>query len=361
MKIVLVSYLHGMGGAEAQIIRLANEMRKRGNNVILYVLNENNMKYSVDKGVEIKDLSKFERVGLWSIASRFYVYRKNIKSDSPDLIVHFWLQSALFSVMGLHSLKTKNIYSERNDPNGAEYNYVLRLLRNILLPRLDGFVFQSEGAKECFGNRIQKKSIVIHNAVNIPNNMKYDGCKEGGRTIINVGRLHSQKNQMLLLKSFNSICQEYPDISLSIYGEGELKETYQEFIKHNKLEERVQIHEPTRKILEIMKESYMFVLSSDYEGMPNVLLEAMAIGMPCISTDCKPGGARTLISNHENGLLVPIGNDKALAMCMKYILDNPTIGKTLGDNARKIKNTHTVKSIYDQWSIFFEKVLRGRS
>ena len=101
----------------------------------------------------------------------------------------------------------------------------------------------------------------------------------------------------------------------------------------------------------------MFVLSSDYEGMPNALMEAMASGLPCVSTDCGGGGARFLIENGENGILVPQRDEDALAAAMEKILSDETLAAKLGENARKLQETLAPEKIYGEWESFIKQIV----
>ena len=96
------------------------------------------------------------------------------------------------------------------------------------------------------------------------------------------------------------------------------------------------------------------MLPSDYEGMPNALMEAMALGLPCISADCRPGGARTLIENGKNGFIIPVGNTDALAEKIAYLLDNPDVAERIAAEARLLGQTHTNAVVFDKWNDFLK-------
>lgn len=93
----------------------------------------------------------------------------------------------------------------------------------------------------------------------------------------------------------------------------------------------------------------MFVLSSDYEGISNSMIEALAMGIPVISTDCPAGGSRMYIKNNENGILVPVGDKKALAEAMMKLAGNPEFAKQLSVNALKVKEQYALEKIADRF------------
>ena len=108
---------------------------------------------------------------------------------------------------------------------------------------------------------------------------------------------------------------------------------------------------------ERLEKASMFVLSSDYEGMPNALMEAMASGLPCVSTDCGGGGARFLVQNGDNGILIPQKDEVALASAMEKILSDESLSAKLGENARKLQETLAPEKIYGEWERFIlEKI-----
>ncbi|MDO4350880.1 MAG: glycosyltransferase family 4 protein [Eubacteriales bacterium] len=354
MKIACVGYLHGRGGAERQLTMLANALSEKGHEVYLLSLAACNLKYNISDKVKLIDLSDSSR-GKAVILQRFFKYKKALQEINPDVSIHFWLQSAYFTVgMGKHKYG-KIIYAERGDPGDKEYSKLLKVIRNWALPHIDGFVFQSEGAKNYFDEAIQKKSVIIHNAVSVPNEIcPFLGQRD--KRIVSVGRLHPQKNHKLLINAFAQIADEIPDYTLEIYGDGELRDALQEQITRLDLKNRVFLKGSCADIFDRIRTAALFVLSSDYEGLPNALIEAMALGLPCISTDCRPGGAREIINNGFDGLIVPCNDTQALAKAIKKVICNDEFAKTLSARApRNIRNFDKDR-IYDEWEDF---IVRG--
>ena len=349
MKIVCVGYLHGAGGAERQIIMLSNALSERGHDVHLIILAEDKSKYDIANKVKIHNLTKAESQNGNKILNRFRMFKNLLNEIRPEISIHFWFQSAYFCTMMDKSITGKIIYSERADPSDVEYKGSLRIVRNIAFKRIDGFVFQSEGARDFFKESIKRKSIIIHNSVSIPEDKYLKPCEKREKKIVNVGRLHPQKNQKLLIDSFSKIITDFPEYTLEIYGEGELRVKLQKQIADLGLTERVFLKGITKDILEHVYTASLFVLSSDYEGMPNALMEAMSIGVPCISTDCRPGGARTLICNNVNGWITPIGDANLLSSRMKAVLLRGDNNKEIILNAMKIRETHSPQKVFDAW------------
>lgn len=354
MKIVCLAYLHGFGGAEKQIIMLANAMAQRNLKVTLISISDDNFCFERNSKVEYIFLPD-RRKDVFRVVSRYNDLKRVLKRLRPDITVNFWYQSTYMTALMSKRITGKIIYSERGDPGDCEYTGLLGCIRKFTLPLIDGFVFQSEGARDYFCETVQKRSVIIHNPIFFTVG-KYKIPEMRKKQIISVGRLHPQKNQKLLIEAFAFIASEISDYSLEIYGDGELKETLLKQIKQAGLENRVHIRKSTKEILERMNESSLFVLSSDYEGMPNVLMEAMALGLPCISTDCRPGGARTLIEDGINGYIVPVDDVQSLADKIKFVLTHYASAQKTGLSAMKIIDTHTESVIYDKWADFFMKI-----
>lgn len=354
MKIVTVGYLHGAGGAERQIILLSNQLAMRGHEVVLCVLAENKSTYTIDERVRVVDLSEVEcsaRSSIGKILKRLIAFRKLIKKEKPDVVINYNLQSAYFCLTLSTKQRGKVVYSERGDPYDAEYSGLLGKIRDLTVPRMDGLVFQSEGARDFFDDRVKRKSVVIHNSVNVPQD-KYPIPDVREKRIVNVGRLHPQKNQKLLIDAFAKIAGAFPEYVLDIYGDGELHDELQEQINSCDLVDRVILHPSRKDIWDCIYKASLFVLTSDYEGMPNALMEAMALGLPCISTDCRPGGARTLIEDGVNGFVVPLRQTDSLAQAMTLCLSNSELSERLAMNARKLSGTHCEKVLFDKWDQF---------
>ena len=352
MKIVCVGYLHGAGGAERQIIMLANALAKRKHEVHLIVLVENNSKYSIEQSVIVHDLTAVEKRNGNRIVERFRALKSELTKIQPDVSIHYWLQSAYMCAMMKKSITGHVIYSERGDPGDAEYKGVLGIVRFLAFGRVDGFVFQSEGARDYFKGRVVKKSVVIRNSVEIPEGRFLEPCQNREKKIVNVGRLHPQKNQQLLINAFAKIANQFPEYILEIYGDGELKESLQEQIDQLGLHDRIYLKGTTKNILEKVYTASLFVLTSDYEGMPNALMEAMAVGVPCISTDCKPGGARELIENGKNGWIVPVNNVDALSDKIRNVLNTLSESGNIAKKAIEIRHTYSSYIVFNRWDRF---------
>lgn len=355
MVISCIAYLHGFGGAEKQLIELANQMAEVGHTVNLLLVSEDRISYQISEKVVLHSLMKAERKNkVITILNRRYLLIKKLKELKSDVVVNFNFQSAYLLTLRKHPEIGKIIYAERGDPGDKEYGGTLGLVRNLVLHKIDGYVFQSEGARDYFeDNYVKSHSIIIPNACFLGKQVK---SLNRTKRIVNVGRLSEQKNQHLLIRAFSEISSQFPDYTLEIYGDGELKDNLLSVISNYKLSSKIKLKGTTKDITNAIRNASLFVLSSDFEGVPNALIEAMALGIPCISTDCKPGGARTLINNNINGLITPIGDSESLSNAMAFMLNNPHKAEEMATNAQIIAEELSPQSTYSKWELFLKRI-----
>lgn len=340
------------GGAERVISILSNEWSKLGSKVsIVIVGKDKKCVYDLYKEVNVIYLNGLKKDKIFPHFNLVKDIRKVIKENKPDAVISFMNDTCAYTAISMLGLKIPLFYSERNDPNKVNQDIKNRIYRKIVEFFSKGVVFQTDGAKQCYSLRVQKKSKVILNPLNIDNfpECDYLFSKE---EIVSVGRLSPQKNQKLLIEAFNIVSKEYPNYKLKIYGNGNLKDELLGLIEKLGLKNSVFLMGSSNNVLNEIKNSSLFVLTSDFEGLPNALMEAMAVGLPCISTDCSPGGARMLIEDGKNGYIVPCNNKEILARTMIKALSNKETLRKTGKEAKKIKEKLDSKNIAKLWMDF---------
>ena len=177
--------------------------------------------------------------------------------------------------------------------------------------------------------------------------MSYSG--ERRKRFVVVGRLEPQKNHKLLLEAYKEVADKYKDYDLFLYGKGWLEQELSNLTDSLGLTGRVHFEGFCSDVQDQIKDATAYILSSDYEGISNSLLEAMAMGLPVISTDCPIGGSRMLITHMKNGLLIPVGDKKALVDAMCYMVENPEQAKRMSDEAQKVKDRFSIQRITEEW------------
>lgn len=344
------------GGAERVMTNLANQFSLHGYDVLLVTSFGEENEYPVEPSVQRENLFPAHIDG--GFFKRNYVLtialRRKIKEFQPDLVVSFMREPNFRAVLANAFLKSKCVVSVRNDPNREYTGVVNRILAKLLFSFCNGIVFQTEDAKQWFPKRIQKKSSIILNQVD---DGFFEARHQGERHhIVTAGRLQPQKNHALLIRAFAELAANTED-QLIIYGEGELRPQLEALIDALKLRGRVLLPGATAHVIDAIKSAKIFVLSSDYEGMPNALMEAMALCLTCISTDCPCGGPRTLLRDGENGFLVPVGDQTALREQMDSLLkmDEKAL-EQIGQAARETAADFRGDIIYQTWEHYLAAV-----
>lgn len=349
MKCLFVAPGMLFGGAERVMSILANEWGKSNvESMILVTETEAISKYNLSNKVTmISCLEEKKRAKIPHLVIIKRI-RKICKEWQPDVVISFYNDLCALTALAITGLHIPLIYSERNDPNRTNQGKIDRLYRKIIENMADKIVFQTTGAQRCYSKSVQEKSTVILNPLNTCGFPIHDFSNEK-HEIVSVGRLEPQKNQKLLIDAFALIANDFQEYQLTIYGEGSLRKELEDYIKAKGLQERVFLPGSKNNIQEHIKDASLFVLSSDYEGIPNALIEAMAIGLPCVSTDCSPGGARELIEDGVNGLITPCGDANKLSDAMRMMLSNKAYVKACGIEALKIREKTDVRKISEDW------------
>lgn len=336
-----------MGGAERVATELANEFIKYGLDVSFILLDYPDIYYNIDKSIKVffVDYNREKNVILRNL-ERIKKIKKIIRSNSIDTVLSFLTSANFLSILATMGTDVKVFASERSDPN--KNTKKIKLIRNILYEYCDGLIFQTQDAKKCFPKSIQKKSKVIGNPIkdNLP---KWDSKEEHEKNIITAVRLEQSKNIPMLLEAFERVHQIHNDYCLLIYGDGPEYNNIKEKIDSLNLSKYVILKGKNSQWHQEAVKDSIFVLSSDYEGMSNSLLEALAMGMPVISTDHPIGGAREVIINKKNGLLVPINNVEVLASTLLELIENKELSNSISKNAEKIIETMNVREISKRW------------
>lgn len=358
MKITLfVSSLSG-GGAERVVSNLSNYLLEKGHDITVLTISSKNT-YGVDKGVRFCPLCNDNvKPQIVRNVIRVINFYKFILTEKQDIYVSFLPKLNEMMLKNRKLIKTPIVLAERNNP----YNFYSKIKREKKIFEKyyclgDAYIFQTEYAKKFYEDAgiDVSDSIVIPNAINRSfQGKKYTGKRK--KEIVGIGRLSEQKNFPLLIKAFAFVHKEFPEYKLKIYGKGPLLEEYIKLVDENGLSKAVEFPGYFSDISDRIIDCAMFVLSSDYEGMSNALMEAMAMGIPCISTDCPAGGSRFLIRNGENGLLVPVNNVGELASAMKKLIRDEAYALALGDEACKISELLDADKIYQQWENYIVKI-----
>lgn len=362
MKVMFCTSSMGKGGAERVISILSNDFVKN-NKVSILINTDKNIAYELDKKINIITLDKkYYKNNLIRNIYRISQTKKILKKEKPDIIISFLPMPSFRILIANKKTKIPVIISDRNDPKQEYKSKLSNTLMNYLYPKASGFVFQTNEQKEYFKNDIQQRSIIIFNPIKDSFLETKDiSIEEKENVIINVGRLVPQKNQRMLINAFAKVSKKHPQYKLKIFGDGPLKEELQEQINKLNINNKVFLCGIADNIKEELEKAKIFVLSSDYEGMPNSLIEAMAVGCVVISTDCPCGGPRELIQNNENGLLIPIRNDEELIKSMNFVIEHEENAEIMSKNAKNVKEILNTNYILEEWKKYIKEVKECRN
>jgi GalNAc-alpha-(1->4)-GalNAc-alpha-(1->3)-diNAcBac-PP-undecaprenol alpha-1,4-N-acetyl-D-galactosaminyltransferase len=353
-KIMFTIGTMGDGGAERVVSVLANQFKINGHDVLITQLYNNKSDYELRDGIKLINIAPMNN----NLRSVMIIkkLREKIKFEKPDIIISFLSNINIYTILASRGLKIPVIISERNDPHKEPSKIYLKVLRALLYNFADGLVFQTKGAQEYFSKNLQEKSRIIFNPLVDGLPELYNGKRS--RNIVTVCRLSRQKNLKLLIDAFEIFYKKNQGFKLIIYGEGEQRKELENYIKKLKAADRILLPGFVTDVHVRIRESSMFILSSDYEGLPNALLEAMAMGMPSISTDCPIGGPREFIKTKKNGILVPVSGINELVDAMEYIIYDIERSNNMGKEASKIRSTLSADKIVSSWLKLIETVVK---
>lgn len=338
------------GGAQRVLSILMNEIAEKGGKVELLLLKKGApVEYELNYSIQVKKC-EIERKNIFiRVFSEIKAIRNELKKHKGCNCISFITMYNLYTIIAGFALDNHIIVSERVDPSKSlpSNSIWLHWLRNYLYSKAKCVVFQTKDEQKYFANVKGIKGVIIPNPLskNLPVKENYDDKLN----FISVARLENQKNYPMMMDAIDIVVDEIPEAHLLIYGKGSQEEALKEYHAHIRHSENVKFMGFTNDVPTALMNAYAFVSSSDYEGISNSMIEAMAIGVPCICTDCPGGGTNEYIINGYNGILVPVGNANALAQNMIMLTRDNAFRKKLGKNAIEIREKLNVNIILKQW------------
>jgi glycosyltransferase involved in cell wall biosynthesis len=344
-KIAIIAHGISNGGAERVAINLANYHCDEFD--VLYIAVFDGRKgYEIDDRVKVIKIETTKSSAIGKLCERNIDVRNAAKEFGAEIVLSFLTNESLL----VHLSGIPMVYSLRNDPANIDKTIVKRIIRYYEYSHAKKIVFQSQGAREYFSKRIQERGVIIANPVKCDSFPNWAECEHEDR-FITACRLTKQKNIPMLIRAFQMFHKEHGKFSLEIYGSGgdEITQLINNIISENNCENYIKLMGYEENIHETMAHSSCFVLSSDYEGVSNAMLEALAIGVPCICTDCPPGGAREYIEDGKNGLLVSVGNAEEMCEAMCRVIEDEKLALSLSQNAVLIRERIGYSVVCSQW------------
>lgn len=343
LDIVFVSNAMANGGAARVISVLAAELVARGRRVGVAVYRSHEGEYILPCGVGMEygstassRVSKLRRI----------VWLRDVARRNPRAtIVAFEYFVNMQTIIACAGLPNRVIVSERNDPARVGAGFPNGWLREWLYRRASVLVCQTRDASAFFSNKVRKTVILNPIKEDLPGPWK----GERRKTVVSFCRLEAQKNLPLLLRAFARFRESHPDYTLEVYGDGHEHDALAALAEELGLSSSAAILPGRPDVHDAVRDAAMFVLPSDYEGLSNSMLEAMAMGLPVICTDCPCGGARMVIRDGENGLLTPVGDEGALLAAMCRVADEEGLAGRLSHNGSALREALSAEKICTQW------------
>ena len=354
-RIVFFTGTMGDGGGQRVISLLVKGLVEAGAHCEIVTYYNEDVLFDIDKRVKVKCIAGNEKRK--NILANIIWIRKYFR-ENADVVISFLAPFNMIAIMATLFSKKRIIVADRSDPYHVPQSFIIRKLRDFLYLFCDKAVFQTETNKSYFPRLIQRKSIVIANPVSMG---KYAGygvkCKKE-KKVVSVGRLINEKNHELLIKSFCSIHDNLKDYWLEIYGDGNRRDDLQRLIEEFNAKEYVFLKGRVKDVFERISTASLFVLSSNYEGMPNALIEAMCEGLPVIST--RVSGAKELIEDGKNGILVDIGDQKQLEKAMLELLNNADKRSDYANRAVEVNRQLSEEAILREWIKLIDETIGGK-
>jgi GalNAc-alpha-(1->4)-GalNAc-alpha-(1->3)-diNAcBac-PP-undecaprenol alpha-1,4-N-acetyl-D-galactosaminyltransferase len=366
MRILLLVSSLGAGGAERVAVTLCTAWAARGDEVTLMPTFSGRGECFYDLPSEIHliylaDLVEERKRSLLRQLLRLLALRKYFSESQPDIIVSFLTNVNIAAIVASVGLNIPVVVSERTDPFIFPVSLLHKLARRLTYPYADALVVQTQAvASKCKVNKWRLRHLcVIPNPV--PQSIvetQHLVSKDVNKRLLAIGRFDEGKQFGMLIRIFASLVDQHPDWSLRIIGDGPMRSALQQQLIDLGLSRRVELPGRTDDIGKEFANADVFVMTSKFEGFPNVLLEALAVGLPCVAFDC-PSGPREISMDGQVALLVRLNDEKAMTQALDRLMNESDFRGSLGNHARNsVIERFSLGKILMQWDLLFNTLIR---
>ncbi len=354
------------GGSERQIIELTNGLVDKGHKVIVLLTDR--------KGDLVSELSSEIDVVFYrpatNLFSRLVLIYKTAKVQKPDILYSRLWRTKPATVLAGKILGIKTVLVEVNNINAklslqlSVIRKVMKLVKVICYKMADLVITQSEEGKKGLSDLgVENKSRTVHNGINTyriekqsKEKVSHNWFNDDVPVAVAVGRFNPQKGYENLIEAI-SVVNETSPLRLLIIGDGPLKNKIVGKAEELGIKDKVDFTGSVSNPHKYTAKCDIFVCSSVFEGFSNSLLEAIALGLPTVSTDHK-FGANEMIENGKSGILVPVSDPKAMAEAILRILEDGELQKTLSHNAQERAQNFTIQKTVSEYEKLFREVVR---
>ncbi|MGG6310594.1 glycosyltransferase [Paenibacillus macerans] len=350
MRMLFVISSLGIGGEQKAASILTDAFIKQGHDIDILVLNKKEEKhFTFNSQIDINyaECDKYRNKNI----RKFSVIFRKIRTGNYDAIIGFAVIPSILCSLCAPFTRVPVFVCERNDP--AVYPARFKMLRYVAYRYATGAVFQTSEAEKHFDFLPRLKKVVIPNPLDITHLPQVHDETRNPR-IVNTARLVNAKNQEIIIEAFSRVCKKHPEFTVAIYGDGPNKQRLENLITQKHLEDRITIYEAVPNILDIIRKDAIFVLSSNNEGFPNSLAEALALGIPSISTNCRIGGPKDMIQDSVNGFLVPVGDVDHLQSALDRLMSDDELRRQFSKKGVEIREKLSSEIIASRWLQFIE-------
>lgn len=367
-RIVIVVGSLAAGGAERVAATMANAWRNAGDEVWLVstYLGAREAAYPLHPGVSVVFLAAALSGPSWSpwppALKKAWALRKLLQSVKPDVVISFLTNVNVLTIVACANSAVPLIVSERTDPlHDPELPRALRAARALCYRRADALVVQSAAAARRYVARLRgvTRMAVIGNPLPTELATSVTRATQGGTggCVVALGRLTREKGYARLIAAFARAFSDDASWQLRIWGDGPLRGELTSLVERLGLTDRVSLCGLTDRPWAVLASGQIFALTSDYEGFPNAMLEAMALGLPCVAFDC-PTGPRELADDGRTALLIPPGDVTAFAGALRELASNDALRKSLGERAAAhVRERFSQGSVMAEWDALIAEVM----
>ncbi len=366
MRIAVVTYSLSAGGGERVASTLINYWVEGGEQVTLVTFDSVEKDfYRIDAKVKrialgLTSESKNWREFIGNNLRRIQILRAFFRSSEFDVVVSFIDKTNVLVLLATFGLGVPVVVSEQIDPRKHSVGMVAAALRRVLYPSACAVVVLTAGMSQWARRIVKKEAIYV---VPSPISEQFLGSRKSNgsstlHTVVAMGRMEPQKGFDRLLTAFAKCAQRHPEWTLRIVGEGTERPRLHALTVRLGLESRIRLDTVTKEPEKVLRDSDLFVLSSRYEGFPNVLLEAMACGLPVISFDCQTGPGE-IIRDGIDGVLVPPDDVEALAKAMDSLMGAQQERRRLAASAVEVAERFSLPRVMAMWSEILGKAARS--
>jgi glycosyltransferase involved in cell wall biosynthesis len=355
MKILFVIRDMFVGGAGKQLALTANALESFGHEIIVYSYCGNELNQPLNSSIKFITPNLCAKNKITEYYNAIIGIRSKLKQEKPDILISWRCNAGCFSKIASLGLGIKTVFSERTDPY-KETSLFLKIASKIAAYS-DGGIFQTEAVRQYY-KRLKKSSVVIPNPIDYQNEtLPFIPYVTRKNEIVHVARMQiSQKRQDVMLEAFKFFLEHHPDYILSFYGDGVDFINVQNMAQDLGIAKSVKFHGVVSNAIEKISGAKLLVLTSDYEGIPNVILEAFAASVPVVSTDCSPGGARVLIDDGVSGFIAPVGDAEMIARKMGKIVDDEKLAEKFLTNGKTKLKEFAAEVIFEKWDEYLRKI-----